>query len=75
MATFSTALFQAIQAQGFTQAELAQACKMGQGRISNYASGKVSPRAETIELLSKALRVEFWCNGPEWGYVQIFNYQ
>lgn len=70
MSSFSTALASAIAAQGFTQAELAQAAGITQSRVSNYVLGKVEPTAGTIEQISKALRVEFWCNGPKWGFIR-----
>ncbi len=44
--------------RGFTQERLADMIKMDNGTISRFELGKMSPNAETLEKIAKALDIE-----------------
>lgn len=63
---FAQRLQQAMKARGFRQTNLIQAAavrgeKLGKSQVSQYVSGKVLPRHDTLELLATLLEVE-----PDW---------
>lgn len=57
-AIISAKLREALEAKGMKQADLVKLIGLGKSAISQYLSGKVTPKQDKIELLAKALNVD-----------------
>lgn len=62
--TFASRLNYTMSLRGVTQAELARKTKMAEASISQYATGKFTPRSDKLYVIAKALDVaENWLLG------------